>query len=125
MVEFALVVGLFVFIMYGLISFGMILATKQRITNAASEGARSAVGSTQANAISVASARVAQALGAPGAYTATYDDNACPSASPTGPKCIKVTITYDLAGHPIVPPAPGLGLVTPNTITSTAIVQYA
>ena len=59
LVEFALVVGLFVFILYGLISFGMILATKQRITNAAAEAARAAVGeSNDADAISVATARV-------------------------------------------------------------------
>ena len=34
------------FVLYGLISFGMILATKQRVTNAAAEAARSAVGET-------------------------------------------------------------------------------
>ena len=46
LVEFALVIGLFMLILYGLISYGMILATKQRVTNAASEAARSAVGET-------------------------------------------------------------------------------
>lgn len=120
MVEFALVVGLFVFIMYGLVSLGMILATKQRITNAAAEGARAAVGqTTSALAISAATARVSAAgLGA--GATATYVPAACGSN-----QCITVTITYDLAGHPVVPLAPGLGLVTPSTITSKAVVQYS
>jgi Flp pilus assembly protein TadG len=121
MVEFALVVGLFVFILYGLISFGMILATKQRITNAAAEGARAAVGQTSsANAISAATARVLAAGLPASAYTPIYSTAACGSN-----QCITVTITYDLAGHPVVPLAPGLGLVTPGTISSTAVVQYA
>lgn len=121
MVEFSLVVGLFVFILYGLISFGMILATKQRITNAAAEGARAAVGqTTSAAAVSAATARVLAAGLPAGAYAPVYTTAPCGSN-----QCITVTITYDLAGYPVVPPAPGLGLVTPNTIRSTAVVQYS
>ena len=60
-VEFPLVVGLFVFILYGLIAFGMILATKQRVTNATAEGARAAVGQTNAaDAKNAAKARVSR-----------------------------------------------------------------
>lgn len=120
-VEFALVVGLFIFILYGLIAFGMILATKQRVTNAAAEGARAAVGqTTSAGAISAATARVAAAGLTAGAYTPTYTTAACGSN-----QCITVTITYNLSTNPVVPPAPGLRLVTPSTLTSTAVVQYA
>lgn len=120
-VEFALVAGLFIFILYGLIAFGMILATKQRVTNAAAEGARAAVGqTTSAAAISAATARVAAAGLTAGAYTATYTPAACGSN-----QCITVTITYNLAAHPVVVPAPGLGLITPSTLSSTAVVQYA
>lgn len=119
-VEFALVVGLFIFVLYGLISFGMILATKQRITNAAAEGARAAVGqTTESAAVSAATARVLAAGLPAGAYTPTYSTAPCGSN-----QCITVTVTYNLAGNPVVPPAPGLGLVTPNTISSTAVVQY-
>jgi len=120
-VEFALVVGLFIFILYGLISFGMILATKQRITNAAAEGARAAVGQTSsATAISVATARVAAAGLPVGSYTPAYTTAACGSN-----QCITVTITYNLAANPVVPAAPGLGLITPSSISSTAVVQYS
>ena len=119
-VEFALVVGLFVFILYGLIAFGMILATKQRITNAAAEGARAAVGqTTDAAAITAATARVLAAGLPAGAYTPTY------TTAPCGPnQCITVTVTYNLDSNPVVPPAPGLGLVTPKKISSSAVVQY-
>lgn len=121
MVEFALVAGLFVLMIYGLVAFGMILATKQRVTNAAAEGARAAVGQTSsAGAVSAATARVQAALGMPGAYTPAYSTAACGSN-----QCITVTITYNLATNPVVPPAPGLGVVTPSSISSTAVVQYA
>jgi Flp pilus assembly protein TadG len=121
MVEFAVVVGLFVFILYGLIAFGMILATKQRITNAAAEGARAAVGqTTAANAVSVATARVLAAGLPAGSYTPSYVTAPCGVN-----QCITVTITYNLAAHPVIPPAPGLGLVTPGSLTSTAVVQYS
>ncbi len=125
MVEFAMVVGLFVFILYGLIAFGMILATKQRITNAAAEGARAAVGQTNAaDAKNAAIARITAAGLPAGAYSigpgaGEPDVYSCGSF-----QCIEVTVTYNLAANPVVPPAPGLGLVTPNTITSTAVVQY-
>lgn len=116
MVEFALVVGLFAFILYGLVSFGIILATKQRVTSAAADGARAAVGAADlAAARSQASQLVINKLGATG-YTATYvAEPACVAPA----KCIKVTIVYTLA------PSPGLGLVTPPTTTSSAVVQYA
>lgn len=119
-VEFALVVGLFVFVLYGLIAFGMILATKQRITNAAAEGARAAVGQTNdAAAVNAATARVLAAGLPAGTYTPTYTTAPCGSN-----QCITVTVTYNLDTNPVVPPAPGLGLVTPKKITSTAVVQY-
>lgn len=120
MVEFALVAGLFMFILYGLIAFGMILATKQRITNAAAEGARAAVGqSSSASAVNAATARVLGA-GLPAGYSPTYATASCGNA-----QCITVTIELDLDANPVIPPAPGLGLVTPKKIISSAVVQYA
>ena len=129
LVEFALVVGLFVFILYGLISFGMILAQKQKITNASAEAARSAVGeTTDANAIAVATARVTKLLGAPGSYKIGPDPAGKPTVAACTPpavgSCITVTITYDYQNHPIVPPAPIIDHVLPKTFASTAVVQY-
>ena len=117
----ALVFPVFIFVLYGLITFGVILAQKQQITNAAADGARAAVG--QADPVGAATARVQQSLGLPGKYTATYATAPC--AAPATGSCITVDIVYDYANHPLVPPAPGLGLVTPNTFTSKAVVQYA
>jgi Flp pilus assembly protein TadG len=117
MVEFAMVVGLFIFILYGLVSFGMVLATKQRVTSAASDAARAAVGETSdANAIAAATTRVAASLTA-GSYNLTP----APSVAVCGGthRCITVTIVYNLQ------PSPGLGLVVPPTTTAKAVVQYS
>ncbi len=135
LVEFALVAGLFVMVLYGLIYFGMALATKQQVTNAAAEGARAAVGKSAADAPALASSRVEALLGAPnGRYTIGPDasgpllgncdpDPAIPAG--TGPQCITVTITYDWRNHPVVPAAPGLRLAPVNTLGARAVVQYA
>src|SRR4051812_45463695 len=71
LLEFALVFGIFVFVLYGLIAFGMMMSMKQNITHAATEGARAAIGvapgdTSPANGvddrIDAAKARVASAL---------------------------------------------------------------
>lgn len=127
LVEFSLVVGLFVMILYGLIYFGMALATKQRVTNAAAEGARAAVGAANgADAQTKAQARVLDLLGAPnGRYTVNPVAAACDPLDLGGPQCITVDIEWDWDGHPVVPAAPGLGLAPVNTLGSSAVVQYA
>jgi Flp pilus assembly protein TadG len=120
-VEFALVAFPLFFILYGLIVFGMLLALKQSVTNAASEGARAAVGQATSSAqTSAATARVATSLSwlSSSSYTVTAPTAACGTH-----QCITVTINYDNAGHPLVPVLPGMGLLTPGTVTSTATVQ--
>jgi Flp pilus assembly protein TadG len=121
--EFAFVVVIFVFFLYGLIAFGVILAQKQAITNAAADGARSAVGAIDDGAAqSAADARVVDALGAPdGRYSSTYSFSPCAGTH----RCITVQITWDYENHPLVPPAPGLGVVTPDTFGAKAVVQYS
>jgi Flp pilus assembly protein TadG len=125
-VEFALVFGLFVMILYGLIAFGMVLATKQRVTNAAAEAARAAVGVADvAAAETVATDRVTKLLGTSGGrYTATAVGAPCDPLVTGGAECITVRITWDYENHPIVPPAPGLGVFMPDTFGSDATVQF-
>lgn len=125
--EFSLVVILFVFLLYALITFGLILAQKQRITNAAADGARAAVGAV--DPVQAAKDRVHNALGPEGNYTIGPDPTGPRVATCTGGtgSCITVTVTYDYANHPIVPAlkVPGLNLGVPNTFFSSAVVQIA
>jgi hypothetical protein len=49
--------------------------------------------------------------------------NGCPSnASNT---CLKVTVAYNYSSSPLFPELPGLGLVTPSTISSTNVLQFS
>jgi hypothetical protein len=52
----------------------------------------------------------------------TCDYAAVPSPAPT-PTTVCVKITYPYSSRPLVPLAPGLGLVTPSTLGSEARVQ--
>ncbi len=127
LVEFALVVGLFVFILYGLIWFGMMLALKQGVTNAAAEGARSAVGLTGAAAQTKAKATVADRLGWLGSkYDPANVTVNLPSPCVGGAgTCITVKIEYPWEDRPLVPAAPGLNFVAVDKIASEATVQIS
>jgi len=134
MVEFALVITLFVFVLYALIAYGLALSLKQNMTHAASEGARSAIGAvpgpgeTQQQAqVRVAKATVDRAMSSYSQYDpTTVADVGTQFCAPNPPsataQCIKVTITYPYNTKPIVPNAPGLGIVLPNTMTAKATV---
>ena len=126
LLEFSLVFGLFVFILYGLIAFGMILALKQSVTNAATEAARSAVGvSVDADAVTKATTTANDRLGwlsSSQKAALVITPTIAPCAGGSG-RCITVLVKYPYKGHELVPPAPGLGLVTPDTISTTSTVQ--
>jgi hypothetical protein len=134
LVEFALVSMLFVLFIYAVAVFGIMLSTKNSITHAATEGARSALSVADLPAQTVDARRITQATttadnslnGTLGSHYHPSDVNAaiagCDSPADTH-KCITVTITYPWQSDPIVPLAPGMGLVTPNTIRATAVVR--
>ena len=131
LLEFALVFGIFVFVLYGLIAFGMMLALKQSVTHAATEGARAAIGvvndpSTPADErTDAAVARVKKAIDwlGPAKVNATQITITYPPSCPTS--CIDVRVVYPYDSNPLVPPAPGLGLVTPSTLSSEAVVALS
>ena len=58
----------------------------------------------------------------PGDTTAVIDG--CSSPSDTA-RCITVTIIYPYAARPLLPQAPGLGLVTPNQIKASAVLRIS
>lgn len=128
LVEFSLVFALFVLVIYALISFGVILAAKNSITHAAAEGARAAVAvvddpmTPDDERVERAKEKVGQALSWFGSRYDAGDTTASIAACGTA-QCITVKVTYPYSERPIVPPAPGLGLVIPSNLTSTAVVE--
>lgn len=136
MLEFALVIPIFIFVLYGLIAYGIALSAKQTITHSTAEGARAAVGAVpnpgetldQAE-VRVARATVAKDLQGSLSGNDQYVDTSqtavgyCDTTTNTGPKCITVKVSYPYSDHPLIPPAPGLGIIMPSTLSSTAVVE--
>ena len=147
MVEMAFAVSLLCIFLFGIITFGIVLAVKQTVTQAAAEGARAAVTAVQLlgntadpNDPPRAAARtqVGNSASWLGTRTCTEDltDGGflhcqtsiarCPSAV-GGPNqlCITVTVTYDWAKRPIIPPLPFISGVLPKQIVSVSTVALA
>jgi hypothetical protein len=141
LVEFSLVIVLFVMLLYGLIAFAMALAFKHSITQAAGEGARSAVGAYPTNAnptqLQIDNAKKQAAIDTVKRDLAwvgsRFDPNTdldvkiayCdPAHTAAGdPRCITVKIDQNYKARPIVPSAPGIGVLMPERLISTAIVE--
>jgi hypothetical protein len=125
---------LFILFIYAVAVFGIVLSTKNTITHAAAEGARSALSVPDLPAATLDARRIAEATttvgntlnGALGSHYHPSDVSASIAGcdSPADPnQCITVTISYPWASDPIVPLAPGMGLATPDTIRATAVVR--
>ena len=125
LVEFALASTVFMMLVYGAISYGVMFWTKSTITHAAAEGARAAIRSTDPVAGAKASAEAVLDASMPTgkatwAKPVTPVSGACSyNASAT---CITVTITYPYAAHPVVPALPLLSFL-PSQLRSTSVVQ--
>ena len=46
---------------------------------------------------------------------------ACPSNA--NAQCLTVTVAYNYSSSPLFPELPGLGIITPSTLTSTNVLQ--
>jgi Flp pilus assembly protein TadG len=136
MVEFAFVVLLLIALLYGIISYGLVLAAQSTLTQAAADAARSGIVSSS-NAVTTAEGEAANDVGwmGKGCYepdvlgsvsapiTCKATTGSCPSnASNT---CLTVTVLYNYASSPLFPELPGLGVIMPSTISSTNVLQMS
>jgi Flp pilus assembly protein TadG len=130
LLEFGLVVVLLITLLYGIITYGVILAAQATITQAAADAARAGAVSSTAAATAEAQAGTdvgwmnKGACGLPGSGS-TITCYAAPIACPSNgnQQCLKVTVSYNYSSNPIFPELPGLGLITPSVISSTNVVQ--
>jgi Flp pilus assembly protein TadG len=133
LVEFALVSLLFIFFIYAVAVFGILLSTKNGVTHAAAEGARSALSVPDQPSATLDARRIAQATTTVADSLSHLGSNYDPAdtvasiagcTSPADPvKCITVTITYPWDDRPLVPQAPFIKAITPETIHATAVVR--
>ncbi|MGH9000942.1 MAG: TadE/TadG family type IV pilus assembly protein [Acidimicrobiia bacterium] len=140
-VEFALVSVLFLGILFGIVTFGLIFMVKNDITRAAEAGARAAIAGTTVDGAGGQRDKAYQAAqrvlnGLPSSYEdhivlpadtspadGIPDFPIAPCPGETSASCITVTVTYPYSSHPLVPAVPLLGEVLPDEITSTSVVQ--
>ena len=122
--EFSISVVLLLVLLFGIITFGLILSFKQGLTQAAAEGARAGAVVSEA----AAPAAAADGIGAfekktcnSGGLTCAYVVAPCASAPLT--KCITVELIYDYKNHPLLPPLSAFGLAVPDTLRATSVAQ--
>lgn len=142
-VEFALVVPLLLLLVFGIISYGMMLSFRQGLTQAASEGARAAaVTLVDADKKSAAAAAVDDALGAYGVTCQLAGSNLMKGATDVGtcsvsdpakcdlsqtsaePKCVSVTLVYLYEANSAFV-FPGSRIVVPKELRYTATVRVS
>ncbi len=135
--EFALLVPLLVLILFGIISYGVMLSFRQSLSQAAAEGARAAAvalieGEKRDEAVLAVSGAL-DSFGVSCTDTGNLlrdgqdvgdcdvsEPGACEPVAGEGVQCVIVTLTYDYQDHPIVPGFPGLGIVLPDELTYEA-----
>jgi Flp pilus assembly protein TadG len=142
LVEFALVVVLLIMLLYGIITYGLILAAQATVTQAAADGARAGIiasssppigtSCTGSTACTTAQNQAGSDLGWMGKgtcgtsatiITCVAVPEPCPSNANN--ECLKVTVSYNYASSPLFPEMPGLGVITPSTISSTNVLQMS
>jgi Flp pilus assembly protein TadG len=141
MVEFAFVVVLLVALLYGIITYGLILAAQATVTQAAADAARSGIVNSS-SAVNIAGAQANTDIGwmgkgtcyqpnttpvAIGSATAPISCTASQGKCPSNPnnQCLTVTVLYNYAQSPLFPELPGLGVITPSVISSTNVLQLS
>ena len=135
LVEFALVSIIFFGLVFAIISYGVALSFKQTLTQATNEAARAAAvvedipttAGDERVLAAQATIRQFEAYGKncqQGPTTCTISVHDCTTGVAL-PDCITVTVTYPYRSNPIVPSFPLLGVVLPNSITSTATAQLS
>jgi Flp pilus assembly protein TadG len=144
LIEFALVVVLLITLLYGLVSYGLILAAQATITQSAADAARSGI-VTSSTSVATAETQACtdigwmnKTCGTPATFNTTnctFSPNPayavtafactenCPSVASN--TCLKVTVSYNYSSAPLFPELPGLSVITPSTISSTNILQLS
>jgi Flp pilus assembly protein TadG len=149
LVEFAIVIMVFITLVYGIISFAMIFLTQTSAEQAADDASHAALATYNYEIGIGAPTSTAQTDAANTAQTTIDNDLSwlrssgvlCASSAPTksvpvqcattfaangsscaSAECLTITTAYDYGDDPLIPD-PVLGLITPKTLTSTVTVS--
>jgi Flp pilus assembly protein TadG len=143
-VEFAIVSGLLVVLVIGIISYGYMLSFRQAISQGAAEGARAAAvlpvtsanqGLQNASYQAAAFQAVNQALDSygitcqtgrlvrNGVQVGTCDAQVDQCDNDASQTCASVALDYWYRDHALVPTFPGLGVALPSHLAYTAVAE--
>jgi hypothetical protein len=150
LVEFAFVGVLLFTLVFGIISFGLLLSFKQDMTRAAAEGARAGAvavadgnppGETQiAAALSAAQTATEEAVEG---FGGSFDGSGCahvgmdcgeeaigdglievvPCPEDTSKQCVTVTLVYDYGDHPLYGNIPLISQFLPDEVRSSSVAR--
>lgn len=123
--EFALVSVLLLGILYGIITFGLILAVEHSLTGAAAEGARAAVGAADGEEAAVSATATRSAIGWLDGWVEPGDVSSTVAACDHDPTadCVRVRIDYPYGTRPVLPAFPLVGLLAPDVIRTEAVAS--
>lgn len=121
-VEFALIGTLFFMLLFGILTFGLVFGLNHSLSHAAAEGARSALAASTGTTVATAESAATSRLGWLG-DGATVAAGVGPCANDSARECVRVVASYDWAARPLLPPLPGLGIVIPDEMSRSAVVQ--
>lgn len=138
-VEFALVVPVLVLLLFGIISFGFMLAFRQNLSQAAAEGARAAAVQLDATKrTSSATAAVTGSLDNAGIActggnllkgSTDVGDCTVSAATPCSvgstEMCVTVTLTYLYRANPTIPSVPFISSTLPEKLTYASTVRVS
>lgn len=135
-IEFALLLPLFLLVLYGIVSFAMMFGAQQLMTLAAAEGARASLQYQPADDMDAAlTLRRTRACSTAIAFVAwvqerTANSISCETQTTTCVHdaelmCLAVTLTYPYRTVPLLPAVPLFDALVPEQLRSSATVQMS
>lgn len=123
--EFALVFPVLFLLVYGMLTYGLILVAQQSLTQGVAEGARAALRYSAGPVGAQACLAAQQAVSWLGGHTVCTPSaqTVCPYDSSKTARCLQVTLVYPYQDKPLLPRLPLIGLVTPTRLSAAAWVQ--
>lgn len=124
LVEFAICATLFLGLLYGSISYGMVFWVKHGLTSAAAEGARYAIRvPDQVQVANRAKERADANLPTNFALATATPPAGCPNDP--GAQCMTVTVTYAYKDHAVLPALPPFFMFLPDELKSVSTIQVS
>jgi hypothetical protein len=130
--EFSIVMVLLFTLVFGVITFGMLLSFRQNMVQSAAEAARAGAIAPSGSSISNADAAAQQSVSAYSQVCTAQGSGlplecwadpivACPANAAAS--CITYNLRFDYANNPVLPTLPFMGALLPDTIEVSSTAQ--